>query len=224
MRARRHAALGDPHRLAVVDALRIGDRTSRELGSIVDIPSNLLAHHLEVLEKADLIERRPSEGDARRSYVVLRRATTAGLGAPPVEARAVLFVCTHNSARSLFAEAFFRQTSSTPVDSAGTDPTSRGHPHAVRVAAEMGIDLSAAVPKGYESIGHSPDIVVSVCDRARESETLPPARRHIHWSIPDPVRVPKLATFRKAFSEIAERVEDLALALEEGVSSTERRL
>lgn len=49
-RARLHAALADPHRLAIVDALAGGDRTSRELAPLVGAPSNLLAHYIAALE------------------------------------------------------------------------------------------------------------------------------------------------------------------------------
>ena len=45
-RIRTTAALADPHRLAIVDALALGDRTPHELGALVDAPTNLLAHHL----------------------------------------------------------------------------------------------------------------------------------------------------------------------------------
>ncbi|MEO1059706.1 MAG: ArsR family transcriptional regulator, partial [Actinomycetota bacterium] len=49
-RAAIHGALGDPGRLAIVDALRVSDRSPQELGALLDMPSNLLAHHLTTLE------------------------------------------------------------------------------------------------------------------------------------------------------------------------------
>ena len=51
-RARRHAALGEPSRLAVADLLALGDLSVAELRAALTMPSNLLAHHLNVLEKA----------------------------------------------------------------------------------------------------------------------------------------------------------------------------
>ena len=71
-RAGVHAALADRHRLAIVDALALGDRTPGELGELTAIPSNLLAHHLRILEAAGVTERRASKGEAGRRYVVLR--------------------------------------------------------------------------------------------------------------------------------------------------------
>jgi len=50
-RAAVYAALGDPARLAVVDALLLGDRSPGELGEALSMPSNLLAHHLRLLEQ-----------------------------------------------------------------------------------------------------------------------------------------------------------------------------
>jgi DNA-binding transcriptional ArsR family regulator len=52
-RARVHAALGDPHRLRIVDALQLGDRTFQELAATIELPGNAAAHHLAVLETAD---------------------------------------------------------------------------------------------------------------------------------------------------------------------------
>src|SRR5438045_6327838 len=100
-RARVHAALGEPSRLAMVDALTLGDASPGELGAALGLPTNLLAHHLSVLTDAGIVERSRSEGDRRRTYLRLRPDTLAALtpaAAQPV-AR-VVFVCTHNSARS----------------------------------------------------------------------------------------------------------------------------
>lgn len=209
-RARVHAALGDPERLRIIDDLTLGDRSVNELGDLVDMPGNLLAHHLEVLESAGLIRRRVSEGDRRRRYVSLERDVMAMLttrDSRPVQS--VLFVCTHNSARSQFAAALWRQRSGGPVSSAGTQPAPRVHPLAIKVAAEFGIDLSRAKPKGYDSIHDTPDLVVSVCDRAREAG-FPAAGSHLHWSVPDPLAKSTISAFRAAFTELSERVEGLA--------------
>ena len=71
-RARRYAALGEQVRLAIIDQLTLGDASPGELGAVVELPTNLLAHHLRVLQEAGLIRRVRSEGDRRRSYVQLR--------------------------------------------------------------------------------------------------------------------------------------------------------
>src|SRR6187431_2201341 len=70
-RAAVHAALGEPVRLAIVDRLGPGDASPGELAEAVGLASNLLAHHLKVLEEAGVIRRVRSEGDKRRSYVQL---------------------------------------------------------------------------------------------------------------------------------------------------------
>src|SRR6478735_12352226 len=109
-RAAVHAALGEPVRLAIVDRLGAGDASPGELAHAVGLGSNLLAHHLKVLEDAGVIRRARSEGDRRRSYVQLRlddpivwAAAQTGLSVQLREIGSVprvVFVCTANSARS----------------------------------------------------------------------------------------------------------------------------
>jgi len=210
VRASRHAALGDPRRLRIVDELRSSDMTVSDLRRVAGLPGNLLAHHLDVLEDAGLIERRASEGDGRRRYVSLLWDSLPGIqgGRVPPDAR-VVFVCTHNSARSQFAAALWRQHHRSSVASAGSRPADRVHPTAIGVASEHGVDLSEASPRGYEMVPWEPDLVVSVCDRAFESG-LPWTAPRVHWSIPDPVSVGDRAAFRSAFADISVRVARLA--------------
>lgn len=193
----------------IVDRLVLGDLTVSELADVVGMDGNLLAHHLEVLDTAGLIDRKISEGDHRRRYVTLRQEGFP----PPINLLSfspgqVAFVCTHNSARSQFAAALWRQMSEFEAWSAGTQPADRVHPKAIRVATEFGLDLSNQVPAGYESLPGHPDLVISVCDRARESG-IPKADRQHHWSVADPVPVGTLAAFRSAFDQIASRMERL---------------
>ncbi len=207
-RAEAHAALGDERRLAIVDHLSLGDRTVAELAGISGLRGNLLAHHLDVLETAGLIARHVSEGDQRRRYVSLRweyLPTGPDTVSPPEN---VVFVCTHNSARSQFAAALWKQTTGHRAESAGNDPADRVNPTAVRVAGEYGIDLSTATPRGYDSLSSTPDLVISVCDRARESG-VPDAREVAHWSVPDPVAKGTTAAFRDSFGQIARRITHL---------------
>lgn len=207
--ARVHRALGDAHRLAVVEALQLSDATSAELAEVTGLPSNLLAFHLGVLADAGLIERRRSAGDRRRRYVVLRpEAFEAVAAAPAAPVSQPLFVCTRNSARSQFAAALWRATTGRPGASAGREPATRVHPLAVAVAADHGLDLSDATPVGYEAVTGSPDLVVSVCDRAREAGFAFTAKR-AHWAVADPVGGGREA-FEAAFAEIAGRVRQLA--------------
>lgn len=205
MRAAVHAALGDAHRLAMVDELERGDRRPSELARLVDVPMNLLAHHLKVLEGAGLVERRRSEGDRRKRYVVLRRTALAqiGIARPDLDGR-LAFVCTHNSARSQYAAAYARSLG-IEATSAGLAPASRVHPMAVDVAAERGIDLSDAHPRGYQELAYDIDLVISVCDRAGEDD-LPAAAEHRHWSVPDPVARGSVDAFRAAFDDLERRM------------------
>jgi len=209
-RARLYAALGDPARLAMVDALRMGDLTFRELADVAGVRGNLAAHHLDVLEAADVIIRRASEGDRRRRYLGLTHETLAELALPvALLPSTVLFVCTHNSARSQFAAARWMQQTSLAADSAGTKPAHVVNPMAVAAADEFGLDLRAAVPKGYGDVRLAPELIISVCDRAHEAD-LPGTAPNVHWSIPDPVLAGDLSAFRSAFASIAERIDALA--------------
>ena len=163
-----HAALGDPARLAIVDDLAVSDRSPKELAERRGLPTNLLAHHLDVLEAAGLIVRFGSAGDRRRKYVRLVRETmmqiAAGQTAP---AGKVLFLCSHNSARSQLAAALWTARTGQPAESAGTHPAARVHRGAVAAARRAGLDLGAAVPRRVHTI--DPDVqVVTVCDRAHE--------------------------------------------------------
>ncbi len=211
-RAAVHHALGDQRRLAIVDALRLSDRTPGELARLTAIGSNLLAFHLDVLEEVGLIERTPSEGDARRRYVRLCLEVIARLGpAPAVAAGEVLFVCTHNAARSQLAAALWERVTGRPAGSAGQRPAGAVHPLAVATAERHGIDLTAARPQGYDAITRAPDLVVSVCDRAREAG-LPFDVPALHWSVPDPIEGGP-QEFEAAYGQLVTRIELLAASL-----------
>jgi protein-tyrosine-phosphatase/DNA-binding transcriptional ArsR family regulator len=204
-RARRYAALGDRVRLAMVDDLAWSDRAPLELAARHGLASNLLAHHLEVLEQAGLIERLRSSGDGRRRYVRLRweALTELRVGMTP-PAGPVLFVCTHNSARSQMAAAAWSAVLGSTAVSAGTHPADRVHPGAVAAAARAGFDLSGAVPREISDVDVEPALVVTVCDRAHEE--LEPAPDWWHWSIPDPVESPSPDAFDEALADVLARI------------------
>jgi len=218
-RARFYAALGDPARLAVVDALVLTDLSPSDLARHLDLPSNLLAHHLRVLEQAKVIERHRSEGDGRRSYVRLRAdsAMLQTLALAPLLSgdlhgrRRVVFVCTHNSARSQLAAAAWELVSPVAGTSAGTHPASRVHPGAVRTARRHGLTLAEAQTRHVDEVLSPDDLVVAVCDQVHE-EMLDGAR--LHWSVPDPVRKAATEDFEAAFDNIVYRVGQLARAIE----------
>jgi arsenate reductase len=127
----------------------------------------------------------------------------------------VLFLCTHNSARSQMAEGLLRSMAGDRFEafSAGTEAT-RVRPEAISVMAEMGVDISAQESETLERyLGETLDLVVTVCDDANEScPTFPGARERLHWSFPDPSKAAggyeeRLRVFREVRDEIRVRIE-----------------
>lgn len=209
LRAARHAALGDPVRLAIVDALLVTDRSPVELGRQLDLPSNLLAHHLDTLEEVGLIERSRSSGDGRRRYVHLRHEhlPTRPSGAS-ARARRAVFVCTANSARSQLAAAMWGAATGGEGTSAGTHPAEQVHPLARRAAERAGLDLGDAAPRLLDARDRRADLIVTVCDRAHEE--LDPPASWLHWSIPDPVPAGDQRAFTATVEELRQRIALLA--------------
>ena len=208
LRAARHAALGDPVRLAIVDELAMSDRAPVELRGLVGIESNLLAHHLDVLEGVGLINRSRSSGDGRRRYVHLLRGALGGLvpGRRLTPERA-LFVCTRNSARSQLAAALWRRLTDAPAESAGTHPAARVHPGALAAGRRAGLDLDNAAPRELSNVKRVPGLVVTVCDQAHEE--LDVDGGWLHWSVPDPVPVGTRAAFDATVDELRDRINAL---------------
>jgi protein-tyrosine-phosphatase len=170
--------------------------------------SNLIAHHLKVLTEAGLVTRTRSEGDGRRVYLRLVPETLAAVSTPTLSRPArVVFVCTHNSARSQLARALWANASAIPVASAGTDPARRIHPKAVAVAAKHGLRLGRARPVDIDDVLQEGDLVIAVCDNAHEQLK---GGTRLHWSVPDPARPDTDAAFEQAFDDLAERIGRLA--------------
>ncbi len=210
-RAARYAALGDPVRLRVVDLLTLGDLSPTELQVKLGIPSNLMAHHLGVLEGAGLVVRHRSEADRRRSYVRLATDALDGLApSPRAAARRVVFVCTGNSARSPLAAALWASASDVPAVSAGTHPAAAIDPGAVRIAQRRGLEVTGARPRHVDDVLRADDFIVTVCDAAHEELG---ARGDAHWSVPDPVRVGTPAAYQRAVDDLAARVASLAASV-----------
>jgi protein-tyrosine-phosphatase len=210
------AALGEPLRLAIVDRLVPGDASPGELRTELGLATNLMAHHLRVLEQAGVIHRVRSEGDRRRSYLQLRlddplvRAaclTGPAAVAAVVDGSRIIFVCTGNSARSQLAAASWAVLSPIPAVSAGTHPTRCVHPRAVTVGRRHGLHLEHASPTPVEGVLKTGDLIVAVCDRAHEELDHPGSR--LHWSIPDPVQIGTDAAFEDAYTDIQRRIHQL---------------
>ncbi len=131
----------------------------------------------------------------------------------------VLFLCTHNSARSQMAEALLRHLGGKDFEaySAGNNPTGL-NPYAVAVMAERGIDISQQQSKSVDQfLGQEFDFVITVCDRAKQTcPVFPGDPKQIHWSFDDPSEVQgdeetKLRAFRQTATFMTNRVQALIL-------------
>lgn len=131
----------------------------------------------------------------------------------------VIFVCTHNSARSQMAEGMLRAWGSDrfEVASAGTEATAV-RPEAIEVMHEIGIDISGHESKSIDRfLGDAFAWLVTVCDGAKEScPTVPGVARQVHWSIDDPSAVQgdptaRLEAFRRARDELRDRLRGFML-------------
>jgi protein-tyrosine-phosphatase len=212
-RAAVHAALADQARLRITDLLTEGDAAPSELGTLLAMPTNLLAHHLHVLEQAGIITRRRSEGDHRRSYLRLVPGALDGLaGASQRTARRVLFVCTANSARSHLAAALWRQASYLPAASAGTHPAGAIDPGAIDAAQRHQLPLPQVMPQHISGTHEDGDLIITVCDLAHEELG---GLAALHWSVPDPVPSGSPDSFDAALDELSRRVGQLAPRLTE---------
>ncbi|MER7333941.1 MULTISPECIES: helix-turn-helix domain-containing protein [unclassified Micromonospora] len=212
-RARIHAALGDPARLAIVDALTLGDASPGEIAHALDMPTNLVAHHVKVLTDAGLVTKGRSEGDRRRTYLRLLPDALTALATPRLAGIGrVVFVCTHNSARSQLAAALWKCRTNGAAASAGTKPAARIHPRAIAVAHRHRLDLDPTGTAHVTDVVRGDDLIIAVCDNAHE-ELTGPVRPRLHWSIPDPVRVDTDEAFEAAYVDLADRVDRLAPAV-----------
>jgi protein-tyrosine-phosphatase/DNA-binding HxlR family transcriptional regulator len=205
-RADIHAALSDPGRLAIVDDLVATDRTPGELARRVGVSPSLLTFHLDALERAGLVRRVRSTADRRRRYIQLIPESVAAITfrQPSVE-RPVVFVCTHNAARSQIAAAIWRSVFG-PATSAGTDPAESIHRGALAAAARAGVVLPPLSPRLLEPADLTQQ-VITVCDRAHEQ--LADIADQWHWSIPDPVATGTDADFDDALALIRSRIDHL---------------
>jgi arsenate reductase len=127
----------------------------------------------------------------------------------------VLFLCTHNSARSQMAEGLLRHLAGNhfEVMSAGTEAT-HVRPLAIRAMDELGIDISGQESKTLDRyLGDTFDYVITVCDDANEAcPVFPGAKRRLHWSFEDPAQArgseeERLRVFQSVRDEIKERIE-----------------
>lgn len=219
--------LGNDMRWKLVSALVRGDFNVNELQQRVHGKQNLVSYHLGKLKKAKLVRETASIADGRETYYSLNMATLQRLffssggslhpaltpnpedaAAERSEGLRVLFLCTHNSARSQMAEGLLRAKGGSHIEvfSAGTEP-SDVHPLAIEAMDGLGIDIRSQQSKFMNGfLGEHFDYVITVCDRAKDScPIFPGAPEQIHWSFPDPSAVQGTkANQLKAFEDVAQ--------------------
>jgi protein-tyrosine-phosphatase/DNA-binding transcriptional ArsR family regulator len=233
-------ALADDKRLAIVRLLTLSDLRAGEISAALSLPSNAVSYHLKQLSALGLLQDRRSSSDGRdvyyhvdlehlgRLYIQAGDTLHPGLGpseqfgadrtGTPVTPLRVLFLCTHNSARSQLAEAILQHMGSDNVEvySAGSMPT-EVHPNTLAVLRDLGIETSHLYAKSMDQFeSESFDYIITVCDRVRD---ICPVFRgdpvQIHWSFPDPVVVEdpeqQLVAFRRTAAELQTRVRYLLL-------------
>jgi arsenate reductase len=178
----------------------------------LDLAPLLAEQRAAIVRQRDDLDR--LEGELVDLEMTIAAAGRARRKEPVPDPIRVLFVCTHNSARSQLAEALLGRYGGADfeVHSAGTEAT-RVNPYAVRVLAEAGIDWSQARSKVItEFLDQRFDYVITVCDRARETcPVFPGSTNTLHWGLDDPSEVQgtdeeKLAAFRRTAQEVAGRL------------------
>jgi protein-tyrosine-phosphatase len=226
-------------------ALSRSDHRVEELVKQIKQPHNLISYHLKRLRLERLVAERRSSADSRAIYYSLNLAQFSqlyleagqslhpALGEPVRESYPkaetityppirVLFLCTHNSARSQMAEALLRELSSNTAEvfSAGTEPTDI-HPLAIKAMSGRGIDLNTHRSKHLEEyLGQKFDYVITVCDRVREvCPIFPGEPEHIHWSFPDPAAIEgnlktRESVFEHTARELTIRIQYLLLMID----------
>jgi protein-tyrosine-phosphatase len=235
--------LGDETRLSIVQMLCLGDLRAGELGAALRLPSNALAYHLKHLQALRLLRDRRSGADARDVYYSLDldrlqalysaagdvlhpgiaanhpggQADWHATGPAPRPVR-VLFLCTHNSARSQLAEGILRHMGGELVEaySAGSEPT-EVDPEALAALRELGIDPAPQRAKSLAVfVGQQFDYLITVCDRVRDAcPVFPGDPDQIHWSFADPAVIEdperRRAAFRQVACELQTRIRYLLL-------------
>ncbi len=214
-------------RWGLLQTLTQGDYRVNELVEAMQQPINLVSYHLRRLRDEQLVTTRRSDADGRDIYYTLELSRlrdlflTAGaelhpilgetppphpLSLPPLR---VLFVCTHNSARSQMAEGLLRHLSDGQISvySAGSQPADI-HPRAIDTMTDYGIDIRGQQSKHIDRFaGQSFALVVTVCDRAREVCPTFPGGEQIHWSLPDPTAIADPVAQQGAFETIAHALQ-----------------
>lgn len=216
-------------RWSLVKALTQSDWQVNELVAQLDQPMNLISYHLKKMREDSLVTTRRSEADGRDIYYSLnihrlkKMYHEAGLALHPAMAlnpslidvahfkqQTILFVCTHNSARSQMAEGLLRHLTQghLTVFSAGSHPTHIHH-DAIRAMDHLGINIRDQQSQSLTDFEEqSFDYVITVCDKAREvCPTFTGSGTPIHWSFPDPSAIKNETERQHQFAQTAEELK-----------------
>ncbi|WP_216291366.1 arsenate reductase ArsC [Polynucleobacter sp. 15G-AUS-farblos] len=135
----------------------------------------------------------------------------------------ILFLCTHNSARSIIGEALASTHPSGKLRgfSAGSTPGTSVNPYAVQIAKELGLDIALLKSKSWDvyvkSDAPKMDFIITVCDNAAGEQCpfWPGQPTTAHWGFPDPSQVQgteleKKAAFNEVMNGLKKRIDILA--------------
>jgi len=246
----RLSILGHPQRLAVFRLLmrRYPDRVpAGELAEALDIKASTLSAYLSALQQAGLVSQeragtslryRIDMTEVRRTFDYLLLDCCRGrpdlcsplslpfsTGTPPMTDHRykVLFICTGNSARSIFAESILRKEAGDRFDvwSAGTAPRSELNPFALEVLRQKGHDISVLRAKNVAEFqgDDAPkfDFVFTVCNQAANEDCPAWTGQPVsaHWGMPDPVKAEgtdaqKSLAFHQAYGALHNRIKAFA--------------
>jgi len=236
--------IGHDIRWKILVELSHGDLRVQELVEKLNQPQNLISYHLQLLNEHGIVRDSRSAADGREIYYGIEIGKLAqlyrssGLSLHPAlfedslsgnleveysldKPLRVLFLCTHNSARSQMAEGILRSLGkgNIQVFSAGNEP-SVVHPLAIRSMQAMGIDISNQTSKSMDQFSQIKfDYVITVCDKAREvCPIFPGDPKQIHWSFPDPAEVSgneevMLEAFNKTAVQLKTRIAYLLMII-----------
>ena len=127
----------------------------------------------------------------------------------------ILFVCVENSCRSQMAEGFTRTLGKGIIEaySAGSRPSGKIHPEAIKVMQDLGIDISSQQSKGFDQLSvREFDYVITL--GCQDACPFVPAKQHIDWNIADP-KGKDVEFFRKVRDDIADKVRELVKNIED---------
>ena len=237
------ATLGHPQRLALFRLLmrRYPDHVpAGELAATLDIKASTMSTYLAALQRAGLVGQEragtsllyaidmanvqrmfsPLLTDCCRGRPELCMPLSTGPAPMPDRKFNVLFICTGNSARSIFAESILRDIAGDRfnVHSAGTRPSSELNPFALKVLQDKGHDISALRAKNVSEFSgpEAPglDFVFTVCNQAANEDCPAWEGQPVsgHWGMPDPVKAEgtdaeKALAFQHAYGALRRRIE-----------------